>query len=132
MKPYGWYGTDYKIKEAQKTTCNRLIFAANFGMDGQIYTLLELPSRIVGHTPEQHWIQMGVNVGPSRIEGVEGIAGIIGKELRDGWVSFDVLLEDVVARTFGKRDLFYGEHGKLLKIRLRGPLSISEIEIYRE
>jgi hypothetical protein len=58
---------------------------------------------------------MGVNVGPDRIDRTEGIVGIIGKELRGGWVSFDVSLVDIVERTFGKRQLFYGEHGKLLK-----------------
>jgi hypothetical protein len=131
IKPNGWYGMDYPITEAQKTRCNRLIFAANFGTDGKVYAFLHVPSRIVGGTPEERWIQMGVNVGPGRIEGDEGIVGIIGKELRDGWVSFDVSLVDIVERTFGKRHLFYGEHGKLLKIRFRGSLSISEVEFYR-
>jgi hypothetical protein len=131
IRPNGWYGMDYLIVEAQKTRCNRLIFAANFGIDGKVYAFLHMPSRIVGGTPEERWIQMGVNVGPDRIEGDEGIVGIIGKELRDGWVSFDVSLVDIVERAFGKRQLFYGEHGKLLKIRFRGSLSISEVEFYR-
>ena len=131
IKPNGWYGMDYPIAEAQKTRCNRLIFAANFGIDGKAYAFLHMPSRIVGGTSEERWIQMGVNVGPDRIEGDEGIVGIIGKELRDGWVSFDVSLPDIVERTFGKRQLFFGEHGKLLRIRFRGSLSISEVELYR-
>lgn len=131
IKPNGWYGMDYPITEAQKTRCNRLIFVANFGTDGKVYAFLHMPSRVVGGTPEERWIQMGVNVGPDRIDGNEGIAGIIGKELRDGWVSFDVSLVDIVERTFRKRQLFYGEHGKLLKIRFRGSLSISEVEFYR-
>ena len=63
-----------------------MIFAANFGTDGKVYAFLHMPSRIVGGTPEERWIQMGVNVGPDRIEGDEGIVGIIGKELRDGCV----------------------------------------------
>jgi hypothetical protein len=131
IKPNGWYGMDFAVSEAQKTRCNRLLFAANFGTDGKIYTLLQLPSRVVGRTPEERWIQLGVNVGPSRTDGDEGIVGIVGQQLRGGWVSFDVALDDAVARTFGKRGLVYGEHGKLLKVRFRGYLSISEIEFYR-
>jgi hypothetical protein len=131
IKPNGWYGMDYPITEAQTTRCNRLIFVANFGTDGKVYAFLHMPSRVVGGAPEERWIQMGVNVGPDRIDGVEGIVGIIGKELRGGWVSFDVSLVDIVERTFGKRQLFYGEYGKLLKIRFRGSLSISEVEFYR-
>jgi hypothetical protein len=74
---------------------------------------------------------VGVNIGPTRLEGNEGMVELIGKGLRDGWVSFDVSLDDAVARTFGRRELFYGEQGKLVKIRFRGSLSISEIEFYR-
>jgi hypothetical protein len=131
IRPNGWYGMDYSITEAQRTTCNRLIFAANFGTDGRFYVFLHMPSRVVGRTPEERWIKMGVNVGPDRVEGDEGVAGIIGKELRGGWASFDVSLENVVARTFGKRELFYGEHGNLLKIRFRGTLSTSEVEFHK-
>jgi hypothetical protein len=123
---------DYAITEAQRTKCNRLIFAANFGTDGKAYAFVRMPSRVVGRSFEERWIQMGVNIEPTRLDGEEGIVELIGKGLRDGWVSFDVSLDDAVARTFGRRELFYGEHGKLLKIRLRGALSISEIELYRE
>lgn len=132
IKSNGWYGIDYPIKEAQQTKCNRLIFAAKFETDGVIYALLDMPSRVVGGTPIQRWLQFGVNIGPTRVEDQwnEGVVELIGKQLRDGWMSFDVSLDDAVARTFGKRDFFYGKHGKLLKIRLRGSLSISEIELY--
>jgi hypothetical protein len=131
IKPNGWYGMDYVIVEAQKTRCNRLIFAANFGTDGNVYTFVNMPSRVVGRAPEERWIRLGVNLGSDRTDGNEGIVSIIGKELRGGWVSFDVSLNDVVERSFGKRHLFYGEHGKLLKVRFRGTLSISEVEFYK-
>lgn len=131
IKPNGWYGMDYAIVEAQKARCNRLIFAANFGMDGKVYIFVRMPSREVGRASEERWIQLGVNVGPSRIEGREGVVEIVGKGLRGGWASFDVSLDDAVERTFGKQGLFYGEYGRLLKIRVRGQLAISELDFYR-
>jgi hypothetical protein len=131
MKATGWYGMDYAIVEAQSSRCNWLVLSANFGTDGKIYTLLQMPSREVGGIREERWIQLGVNVGPARAEGNEDIVGVVGKELGGGWVSFDVSLDDVVKRAFGGRRLVYGEHGKLLKVRFRGFFSISEVEFYR-
>jgi hypothetical protein len=129
----GWYSLDYDITEAQITKCNRLIFAAKFGGDGVIYTFLKLPSTVVGGTSEEKWIQFGINIGPTRLDEKwnEGVVELIGKQLRDGWMTFDVSLDDAVARTFGKRNLIYGSYAKLLKIRFRGSLSISEVEFYR-
>lgn len=133
IKPTCRYALDYFIKEAQYTKCNRLIFAARFGTDGVIYTQLEIPSTVVGAKPLKRWIQFGVNIGPTRFEEswTEGIVELVGNQLRDGWMSFDVSLDDAVAKTFGKQGFFYGDHGKLLRIRLRGTLSLSEIELYR-
>ncbi|MFY9675147.1 MAG: hypothetical protein WAK13_11885 [Terriglobales bacterium] len=127
------YALDYVIKEAQSTKCNRLIFAAKFGTDGVIYTQLEILSTVVGAKPLKRWIQFGVNIGPTRFEEswTEGMVELVGNQLRDGWMSFDVSLDDAVAKTFGKKGFFYGEHGKLLRIRLRGTVSLSEIELYR-
>jgi hypothetical protein len=131
IKSSDWYGMDYIIVEAQSTRCNTLIFKANFDTDSRFYVHLELPSRIVGKKAEQQWIQFGINRGPARIDGGEGIVTIRGKEPNGGWDSFDVSLDDVVEATFGARGLTYGEYGKLLKIRMRGSLSISEIELLR-
>jgi hypothetical protein len=76
---------------------------------------------------------MGVNIGPPHIDDRynEGVLSISGKPLRGGWESFDLVLDDVVRDTFGKRGFIYGAYGKLLRIRLRGSLSISPIGFYR-
>lgn len=129
----GWNPKDYPIVEARKTKCNLLRFAANFEIDGRMYTLIQMPSSTVGQGSQERWIQMGVNIGASHIDDRydEGVVSISGKSLRGGWESFDILLDDVVRDTFGKRGFIYGAYGKLLRIRLRGSLSISPIEFYR-
>jgi len=134
ITPTGWYGMDYAIVEARKTRCNHLRFAANFGTDGRIYTLVQMPPSTAGQSPLGRWIQMGVNIiGPPRIDVHfdEGIVRISGKPLGGGWEAFDILLNDKVKDTWGKRGFIYGEHGILSSIRLRGRLSISPIELYR-
>jgi hypothetical protein len=131
IKPSGWYGIEYSILEALSTRCNALAFRANFATDGRVYTFLQLPSAVVGQKAKERWIQFGVGLGPSRVEGNEGIVSLIGTEIGGGWGSFDVLLDAAVQSTFGEQGLVYGEHGKLLKIRFRGGLSISDLELFR-
>lgn len=131
IKPLGWYGIDYSIVEAVSTMCNTLVFRANFATDGKIYTLLQMPSTVVGQKAEEKWIQFGVNRGPNRIEAGVGIVTLHGAETDRGWELFNVSLDEAVDSTFGQQGLIYGEYGKLLKIRIRGSLSISELEMFR-
>jgi hypothetical protein len=132
--PSGQYCLDFFMKEAHRTTCNRLKFAANFSVDARFYVFVRMSPRQDGHEPIEKWVQMGVNIGPPQVDprwGKEGILSISGKALGGGWQLFDISLEDAVNSTFGKEGFIYGEHGKLLRIRLRGSLSISPIELYR-
>jgi hypothetical protein len=131
ITPNGWYGMDYPILEAHVTACNRLCFSAKFGTDGRLYVLFQLNPRTVGESAVQRWIQLGVNIGRSRVEANEGIVSVTGKIMKDGWQSFDISLNRVVNDTFGKQGFVYGEHGKLLTIRLRGSMSISPIRLCR-
>lgn len=129
--PTGWYGLDYVITEAHKAGCNRLKFAANFGTVGRLYTLVQIQSRTVGQSTPPRWVQMGVNFGPACLKGDEGVLSISGMPLKNGWQSFDISLDEAVDATFGRRGFQYGKYGKLQKIRLRGPLSISSIRLCR-
>jgi len=131
IKSRGWYGVEYHVSHAQSSRCNLLSFWANFATDGRIYVNLQLPSIFVDRKPETRWIQFGVHLGPARREGTEGIVSIIGSGPVEGWDFFNLSLDDAVKSTFGDEGLTYGEHGKLLRIRIRGTLSLSEIKLLR-
>jgi hypothetical protein len=96
--PSKWYRMDYLITDAREAGCNRLRFVANFGTDGRIYTMVQMPSNRGGHKPQERWIQLGVNIGPPYVDlnWDEGVVSISGKPLGGGWELFDILLDDTV------------------------------------
>jgi hypothetical protein len=124
IRPHGWYGMDYQITEAQRTRSNRLIFAASFGTDGKVYVFLQMPSRVVGRVFEERWIQLGVNIGPTRLEGNEGMVELIGKGAT-GWMG-------IIRRVPGRRRSPHVRKGELFLRRTgqTGEDSFSRFSLY--
>jgi hypothetical protein len=54
---------------------------------------------------------------------------VYGKPLKDGWLSFVLFLPDEIQRAYAREGFTYSA---LIKIRLRGSLSISPIELYED
>jgi hypothetical protein len=66
------------------------------------------------------------NEPPQKVSAEEWKIFVNGHRLKDGWTSYDLSLPDEMGRTFLPEGWFYA--GQLLRLRLRGSLSISPID----
>jgi len=75
------------------------------------------------------WIQhTPLPVEPQTATAEECSVAIYGKHIRGGWTAYDLSLVDEVHDCFGSQGLGYNA---LFKIRLRGAISISAIDLCR-
>ena len=111
--------------------CNRLKHAAWFPGHAAVYAFV----RVVGPDGPRHqkWLQHVLGGGDEPIDDIdmqdERKVYVTGKPLKDGWLSFDLFLPDEVQHAYAREGFTYAA---LLKIRLRGSLSISPIGLYRD
>jgi hypothetical protein len=123
-------GIDHEV-EPYPGFCKRLKYAASFPGHAAVYTYV----RVVAPDGATHrkWLQHVLGRGDEPIGDVdmtdERKIFVSGKPLNDGWLSFDLFLPDEVQRAYPLDGFTYSG---LIKIRLRGSLSISPIELYRE
>ena len=129
IKPKGWYGLEHDIIP-QALVSNHLKFSAKFASDSRIYARVRVTSRDRAFT-KSVWLRF-FHSDVAKVQAFDpkseeyGLS-ISGKRISSGWVSYDVSLADEVNRAMGEQGLVYRQ---ILKIRLRGPMSISAIELH--
>jgi len=129
IKPKGWYGLEHDIVP-QALVSNHLKFSAKVASDGRIYARVKVASRDGSFTKDV-WLGF-FHSDVAKVQALDPKSGeyglsISGKRIAYGWVSYDISLPDEVNRAMGEQGLV---HQQILKIRLRGLMSISAIELY--
>jgi hypothetical protein len=128
IKPNGWYGLEHDIIP-QALVSNHLKFSAKFASDSRIYARVRVSSRDGAFT-KSVWLRF-FHSDVAKMQAFDpkseeyGLS-ISGKRVSSGWVSYDVSLVDEVNRAMGEQGLIFQQ---ILKVRLRGPMSISAIEL---
>jgi hypothetical protein len=109
----------------------RLKYVASFPGHAAVYTYI----RVLGPDGATHhkWLQHVLGRGDEPIADMdmkdERKIFVNGKPLKDGWLSFVLSLPDEVQRAYARERFSYSA---LIKIRLRGSLHISPIELYED
>ena len=118
---------DCDVQNHQRV-CNRVKFSAKLSHQSYVYVK-------VGFVAKDHailrsgWITCDIGSKPPRKESKdEWVIHRVPNE--DGWTSFDLSLPREVSETFGRAEGL--EFGELQGFRLRGKLTISPIELYRD
>jgi hypothetical protein len=109
----------------------RLRYAASFPGHAAVYTYVKVTDPH-GSTHNK-WLQHVFGHGDEPVADTdakdERKVFVSGKPLKDGWLQFELFLPDEVQRAYAPEGFVYSS---LIKIRLRGSLSISPIELYRD
>lgn len=120
-----------KILEPNLTLSDRVKYSATYSTTTMLYMLVGLASRDGSQTP-QKWIRFDVGTGgPYRNSpgyGNEYKLPVEGTLQPNGWRKFDISLPDAVAKTWGTQGWTFRS---LQKIRLRGNVAITPIELYQ-
>lgn len=125
----GWYGMDYDIP-LHATACNRLVFIANFSKEGRFYTRIEVVGED-GSPSQKKWLQFYASSFDEmpRMNENEWVFSITGEPLGKGWTQYSVSLIEKVNLAATEKHLSYKQ---LHKIRLRGSMLISTIELWQD
>ncbi len=128
----GTHHIDLRV-EPQHRLCNRLRFQTKPGKDcpeSYIYANVQVTSKDGKHGPMPAWIACNIGMGPPARHGPNEWI-IYRTPAADGWATFDLLLpEEVQSSPLGREDgLAFSE---LLGIRMRGSISVSPIELWRD
>jgi len=127
ITPTGWYGIEY-IVPPHAVGSDRLKFIAKFAESGRLYVYVRTTSQD-GSVPKMKWIQhTPLPVEPQTATAEECSVTISGRHIRRGWTTYDLSLVDEVHDCFGSQGLGYNA---LFRIRLRGAISISAIDLCR-
>jgi hypothetical protein len=117
--------------EAYLSLGRRLTYAARFSGHTAVYTYV----RVLGPDGSRHerWLQHVLGGDDERVADAnlehERKIYVTGRPLSEGWLSFDLSLPDEVLRAYAQEGFVYSA---LLRIRLRGALSISPIQVHRD
>lgn len=119
--------------DPHQRVCNRLKFRLKLTRDcpgSYVYLMVQVTSKDRKTAVKPAWIACDVgNKPPAKHGPSEWI--IYGKPSANGWTEFDLRLPDVIGEScFGQEDGL--EFGELLSVRLRGSVSVSPIELYRQ
>jgi hypothetical protein len=119
---------DINVEKYQRL-CNRVLFAAKLSDRSYAYAKVRLVSTDGQMTVKDAWIACDTGDKPPRkVSPNEWV--VYRKPGGDGWASFDLSLPNEVSQTLGQTgDLRFSE---LLGFRLRGTMSISPIDLYRD
>jgi hypothetical protein len=119
------------LLEPNATLSNRVKYSAKYSTATMLYMLVGLSSRDGSQTP-QKWIRVDVGGGgPYRSSpgyDNEYKLPVEGTLQPNGWRKFDISLPDAVAKTWGTLGWTFRS---LQKIRLRGNVAITPIELYQ-
>jgi hypothetical protein len=119
---------DIDVEKYQRL-CNRVLFSAKLSHDSYAYAKVRLVSTNSQPTETDAWLACDIGDKPPRK--VSSHEWVVCRKPGDGgWANFDLSLPNEVSQTLGQAgDLRFSE---LLGFRLRGTLSISPIDLYRD
>jgi hypothetical protein len=126
IQPNGKYALDYRFSPAETLT-DYIVFSAKQA-DSGIYLLVRVRSRDESKS-QNAWLRIAVGrKSPSRFNEQEWWTHKAGEPLKNGWLLFRLEINDEVCSTFGTEGWLFQQ---VLGIRLRGAVSISQIELFR-
>jgi len=125
--PAGWYGIEHSVSLDGKT-CDTLSFAAKFSDLGRFYVFVEVTSMDGSTVVQRKWLRFRASnfaeTPTSDRTGNEWGLSMTGRSLGQDWRAYDIALRENVRDAIGNQGLIYRQ---VLKVRLRGALSISAI-----
>ncbi len=128
IEPRGRYCLDYKVPD-NESLANVIECVAKYEHNAKIYAQVRMTSRDRASKQSHGWLAFTVGSGaPKSLHEGEWHVPVQGQLLEGGWVSLKLVLDDAVSRTFGSRGYVYE---RLLKLRVRGQISLSPISLYR-
>jgi hypothetical protein len=132
MTAPGSHHIDLRLEPHYKV-CSRLQFSMKLTHDcpeSYVYAKVRVTSKDGKTISKSGWVACDVgNKAPAKHGPDEWI--IYGKPSANGWTAFNLSLPEEIRRSFfaQEEDLEFSE---LLSVRLRGSVSVSPIELYRE
>lgn len=123
----GKYRLDYEVGPSG-SLCNFVELALKPSTGSVVYLKIKVRTRD-GSESAEVWI--GHNIGnerPQRISPIEWEVCVPGEVLDNEWLLLKLSISDEVQNTFGHEGWVYQS---LLRVRLRGSMSISPITLYR-
>jgi hypothetical protein len=123
----GKYRLDYEVGQSA-SLCNFVELASKLSKDAVIYVKVKVRSRDLSESAEVWLGHVIGNDQPKKISPIEWQISTRGEVLDNEWLLLKLAISDEVRNTFGRQGWVYQS---LLRVRLRGTMSISPITLYR-